>query len=69
MRVGKAGEGEHLFFDALKLLSPANPNVFIEAISESILSLGPALLALFSKPVHRVKKQVLTFSCRSFPYN
>ncbi len=76
----KAGEGEHLLFDALKLLESANPNFFIPAISEAVLGWGSAhgvpkqsktfwgagYSPLYSRPVHRVEKQVLPFSCYLF---
>ena len=42
------GEVEHLFFDALKLLSQAIPNFSIVAIPESVLRWGSALLAPFT---------------------
>src|SRR5208283_32615 len=44
----KTGQGEDLFFDGLKLLSQANPEFSIVAISGSILNAGSALLALFT---------------------
>ena len=44
----KAGEGEHLFFDALKLLESSIPNFSIAAISESVLRWGSALRAPFT---------------------
>ena len=41
----KTGEVEHLFFDSLKLHAQAKPNFSIEAIPETVLSWGSALLA------------------------
>ena len=45
---GKTGEVEHLFFDALKLLSSAKPNFPLTAIPESVPDWGSALLAPFT---------------------
>ncbi len=43
--VGKTGEGEHLFFDGLKLLLSATPDFSLSTIPESLLRWGSALLA------------------------
>ncbi|MGO9015449.1 MAG: hypothetical protein ACLQF0_10755 [Dissulfurispiraceae bacterium] len=45
IRKAAAGEGEYLFFDALKLPLSANLNVFMAAILDSVLRWGSALLA------------------------
>jgi hypothetical protein len=44
--IRNTGEGEHLFFDVLKLFVSANPNFFIAARSDAVLCRGLALLAL-----------------------